>query len=36
VRGETVWKIGMGAESGFRRRLRGDEEAQIGRFVKSK
>src|SRR5215218_3137690 len=33
---ETVWKIGIGAESGFRRGPRGGEEAQIGRFLESK
>jgi hypothetical protein len=33
---ETVWKIGIRAESGIRRRLRGGEEAQIGRFLESK
>ena len=33
---ETVWKIGIGAEWGFRRRPRGGEEAQLVRFVKSK
>ena len=36
VRGETVWKIGIGAESGFRRRPRGGKEAQLGRFLESK
>src|SRR5215217_4813090 len=33
VRGETVWKIGMGPESGLRKRPRGVEGVPIGHFL---
>jgi hypothetical protein len=36
VRGETVWKIGMGPESGLRKRPRGVEGVPIGHFLGAK
>ena len=36
VRGETVWKFEMGAESGLRKQLRGIQGSPIGRLLAPK